>query len=271
MEDGNRGGHLPPPLFRCCRNRVSSFRVSYSLASTLKLTLKLTPLFLMRLPILPSIAVRIAVSSEKMVTFWKRILQRGYASTAFILFVSALTTLIPRSTCAPTAPPPTENITFVVPAGSENHGNPKLLCTPTQWTDIVTFFFANFVAHAATVQSVPGEPVLSVTINIVVALIFPASGIIRALRAIYRFAVFAGTPLKTAARAKALCTVVRTSDWIPQTGDEVECLGLRTTERIDDAVLNDPDYQFLDWKEAKVNINSPLRPKRPKTPSDSID
>jgi len=45
-----------------------------------------------------------------------------------------------------------ENITIVVPAGSRDHSNPKLLSTPTQWTDIATFFLANYVAHAATVK-----------------------------------------------------------------------------------------------------------------------
>jgi len=148
-----------------------------------------------------------------------------------------------------------ENITIVVPAGSRDHSNPKLLCTPTQWTDIATFFLANYVAHAATVKSVPGESPMSVALTVIVALVFPTSGIIRALGATYQCAVFADTPLKTAARAKALCTVVRTSTWKPQTGDIVECLGFRTTEKTKDAVLHDPEFEFLDWKEAAVNDN----------------
>ncbi len=46
----------------------------------------------------------------------------------------------------------------------------------------------------------------------------------KGLTAIHQRVVLADTPLKTVARAQALCMVVRTSEWNPQTGDVVEIL-----------------------------------------------
>lgn len=83
---------------------------------------------------------------------------------------------------------------------------------------------ANFVAHAATVKSIPGEVALSASWALILALALPASGVRKGLTAIHQRAVLADTPLKTAARAQALCMVVRTSEWKPQTGDVVEIL-----------------------------------------------
>ncbi len=68
-----------------------------------------------------------------------------------------------------------QNITITVPIGTTNHSDPRLLCTPTKWTDIVVFFLGNYVAHAATVKSLPGEPMLSVLFAGSAALLFPTS------------------------------------------------------------------------------------------------
>jgi len=50
-----------------------------------------------------------------------------------------------------------ENITVTVPVGTNNHRDPHLLCTLSTWTDIASFFLANYMAHAATIRSVPGN------------------------------------------------------------------------------------------------------------------
>ena len=156
-----------------------------------------------------------------------------------------LFTLFPQSACAPTAPPPTQNIIITVPQGTSNHGNQKLLCTPSKWTDIATFFLANFVAHAATVKSLPGESKWSASLALILALLFPASGVYRGIIAIRQRAVLADTPLKTAARAGALCMVVRTSKWRPQTGNVVEVLDYVRPYR-------KPDFVFKTTKGKKV-------------------
>ena len=187
-------------------------------------------------------------------TFWSIVVQQCCAPTALVLLVSVLTTSsLPRSTCAPTTLSPTENITIPVPDGSSNHGNPNLLCTPTKWTDIATFFLANFVAHAATVKSLPGEPIVPATANVMIALLFPASGIIRALSAIWQYAVFAATPLKTAARARALCMVVRTRTWKPQTGDTSQLLGFNASDEFKNSVVHERGFEFLNLREAKTD------------------
>ncbi|MCJ1373297.1 hypothetical protein MMC20_004525 [Loxospora ochrophaea] len=115
-----------------------------------------------------------------------------------------------------------ENITVSVPNGTTNHGNPNLLCTPSKWTDIAVFFLANFFAHVATVKSLPGEPALHTLVALLMALMFPTSGVNRGVFAAHQRAVFSDTPLETAARAGALCVVVRSQWWRPCSGDKIE-------------------------------------------------
>ena len=130
----------------------------------------------------------------------------------------------------------TLNIT--VPQGSSTHGNPHLLCTPPTSLNIIVFFLANYFAHAATVLTRPGASAVEQFAVILLALLFPGSGIIRACHIIHTFLF---TPLfrtllrlfkrpiqkedardcvqdelTTAARAGALCTLVRTEKWRPQ-------------------------------------------------------
>ena len=195
-----------------------------------------------------------------MATMWIREARTCSASTAFVYFVSILTSSFPRSACARTAPPPTVNTTISVPVGTRNHGDPSLLCTPSQWTDVATFFFANFITHAATVKSVPGEVTLLTALSVIFALFFPSSGIIKALNAIYQHAIFArtplnSTPLNTATRAGALCMVVRTSKWKARPGDVVDCLDLMVTDKLRHANQNRPGFEFLRSEEIKVKVN----------------
>src|SRR2546429_9111725 len=71
------------------------------------------------------------------------------------------------------AHPTLKNITITAPDGTSNHGDPRLLCTPTRWSDIMIFFLGNYVAHAATVKPLPGEPTLHLLFNQLFALLFP--------------------------------------------------------------------------------------------------
>ncbi|KAF4629698.1 hypothetical protein G7Y89_g8442 [Cudoniella acicularis] len=90
-----------------------------------------------------------------------------------------------------------------------SNNNPNVICRPAKWTDIVVFYLGNYIAHAATTLSLPGQSPLAVVFSIAAALFFPVSGVFRGFRAIYTLAIFAETELQTAARAGALCMVVK--------------------------------------------------------------
>ncbi|KAF4626091.1 hypothetical protein G7Y89_g12070 [Cudoniella acicularis] len=114
---------------------------------------------------------------------------------------------------------PLQNITIQLPEGSSNHDTPGLVCVPTHWTDIAVFFAANYVAHAATTHSLPGERPHKVALVVLAALFFPASGAFRGVLAIMSSAKRAESELGTAARAQALCMVVRGPGWKPRIED----------------------------------------------------
>ncbi|KAL2030141.1 hypothetical protein VTO58DRAFT_109334 [Aureobasidium pullulans] len=114
------------------------------------------------------------------------------------------------------------NITILVPNGTTQHSNERILClpiTPKYWPSIsavVVFFAANFLAHAVTVKSSPGDATCVQACNAFLALMFPTSGLLRALNAILRFSRAAQTGLDKACRAGALCMVVRGRHWQPE-------------------------------------------------------
>lgn len=130
---------------------------------------------------------------------------------------------------APPQPLPRSNVT--------NHGDPHLSCTPTKWSDIASFFLGNYVAHAATVKTYPGEGGTSTLLAMLGALLLPTSGLLRGLNSIMRLGTFYGrgigpkalwnaamsTPdYKTAAASGALCMLVRTWNWQPRKGDVIK-------------------------------------------------
>lgn len=158
----------------------------------------------------------------KMDSIKKHVLSYRFFTLPLLCLCLSLMTL-PQTSCAPATPKPTQNITITVPEGTQNHGNPNLLCTPTRWTDVAIFFFANYVAHAATIKSLPGEPALATLLVLISALCLPVSGVSRGVKAIGQRAGFSSTPLESAAKAEALCVVVRTPEWVPQRGD-VACV-----------------------------------------------
>jgi hypothetical protein len=123
-----------------------------------------------------------------------------------------------------------KNITITVPDGTTSHGDPNLLCTPADWRDVIIFYLGNYLAHAATVITTPGESTFSVIATMISALFFPTSGVLRGASAIMTFAKFAKDDLQTAARARALCMVVRTEAWRPQKGQTFPHAVLRLGE-----------------------------------------
>lgn len=125
------------------------------------------------------------------------------------------------------SPTKLQNITILAPEGSSNHSDPKILCTPTKSSDVLIFFLGNYFAHLATIRSLPGEPILPLIGTLLIALLFPVSGVIRGLDAVYEAAIFKKTSLQSAIRAGAVFQVVRTKAWRPVDGDVVRNIEMR--------------------------------------------
>lgn len=124
-----------------------------------------------------------------------------------------MTSILPSNSTA------LSNLTIILPVGTFNHGDPNILCTPTKWTDILLFYVVNYAAHAATVKSRPGEKKKDIIIAMLLAFICPYSGVIRGIEAISRHSILGkGNDLQKAARAAALCVVVRSNGWMPEDG-----------------------------------------------------
>lgn len=142
---------------------------------------------------------------------------------------SAIALSVILTLATPALAQPLNNITISVPPGTTDHGDPQVLCLPAQWIDVLIFFLANYVAHAATLKSIPGEPSNDVIRNTLLALVLPGLGMARAMRAIFRRARFrdgckgkgAAVQLQRAAQAGALLMLIRSPVWRPLPGDEV--------------------------------------------------
>ncbi|MCJ1431033.1 hypothetical protein MMC27_000383 [Xylographa pallens] len=160
----------------------------------------------------------------------------------------------------PTSSQPLINITIIAPQGTNDHGDPHLLCTPSQWSDVATFFLANYVAHAATVKFVPGESTISTALAVIWALFFPTSGTMRGLKAIWQRAVFSGSAIDKASRAGALCMVVRAHDWEPRNGDLIQGVRLDKKQELSWEVCHSqgtpkaPGQEILTAKSSGLNV-----------------
>jgi hypothetical protein len=94
------------------------------------------------------------------------------------------------------------------------------------------FYLANYFAHCLTVKTLPGDSAFASLCGIVIALFFPTSGVVRAVNAIIRNARFgAKDEIHGAARAGALCMIMRTRFWAPQDGDVIRDLRTTSSQR----------------------------------------
>ncbi|MCJ1266277.1 hypothetical protein MMC22_006160 [Lobaria immixta] len=137
-----------------------------------------------------------------------------YFSWASLVYTISFLPRLAAAASSPLVP-----FTLEVPNGTTQHGNSRILCPPTTWRGMATFFLGNFVAHILTVKSVPGERLPVTICNMILALLFPTSGLMRGLNAIARCVRFGGSDLNKACRAGALCVVIRNSTWRPRTND----------------------------------------------------
>ncbi|KAK1968280.1 hypothetical protein LY78DRAFT_544370, partial [Colletotrichum sublineola] len=117
----------------------------------------------------------------------------------------------------------------------------RLLCQRAKWTDVVVFFFSNYVAHAGTITTRPGQSDFVTMVTMIVAVLFPGSGLWNGLMAIFSFAAFAPTDLQKAARAGALYAVIR-KDQTHENNESTSCSNCNLDVPVSsDAVgVNDP-------------------------------
>ncbi|KAG9384452.1 hypothetical protein PtrSN002B_007631 [Pyrenophora tritici-repentis] len=124
------------------------------------------------------------------------------------------------------------NITIVAPEGTTQQSDDHLVCLPADWSTVLRFFLFNYVAHAFTVWSRPGETASEKVFSAVLAFFLPVSGLGRGIDAIYRGALLGrglwtnlfgsatnATQVRTAVRAGALGILVRTQIWKGETRD----------------------------------------------------
>ena len=107
---------------------------------------------------------------------------------------------------------PAHNVTLSVPDEYTNHGNKDLYCTRSRWFNILTFFALNYASHAATVRPRPGQTYMHTALDVVVSLTYPYAGLMRALESLARSS-WTTNDMRKAARAGALCMIVRNEDW----------------------------------------------------------
>jgi hypothetical protein len=101
---------------------------------------------------------------------------------------------------------------FGLPAAAlpiTNVSSSQELCASVSWEQIVIFILVNYVTHAITVKSYPGEKKRETILWNIAALLWPYSGAFKGIMAIYTRARFTNDPLERALRAGALCVVAR--------------------------------------------------------------
>ncbi|KAL9595356.1 MAG: hypothetical protein Q9179_005019 [Wetmoreana sp. 5 TL-2023] len=112
---------------------------------------------------------------------------------------------------------------------TESDGS-QVWCEPTRWYDILWFFFANFILHALSVRTLPGESPLFSTVFKFCSLLVPYTGVRRGLCLILRASNLAGNDLQAAARANALCMIIRSPEWRPRDGQVIEGCWIEASE-----------------------------------------
>ena len=98
----------------------------------------------------------------------------------------------------------------------------QVVCSSTNWYDLVWFYFANYILHALSVRALPGENQFTSLAFKLVCLLIPYTGLRRGLCLVARASNLTRHDLQAAARANALCMVIRGDNWRPRNEDEIE-------------------------------------------------
>lgn len=88
---------------------------------------------------------------------------------------------------------------------------------------VLRFITTNYIAHAFTIKLHPGFAVTYTLMFCLTSLFFPYFGLVGAVRSIEQLAAFAESPLQSAAKSGALCTLARTKKWKAQPGEKAWC------------------------------------------------
>ncbi|KAK8131602.1 hypothetical protein PG984_008040 [Apiospora sp. TS-2023a] len=103
------------------------------------------------------------------------------------------------------------NFAIQVPDGATNHNDPDVLCLPPEWTDYISFFFANYLAHAATLYSAPSASMVETMFATVTAFFIPGFGVLKVIKRIFvHSATIRHDDLRRAVRSGALAAVWKT-------------------------------------------------------------
>ena len=137
-----------------------------------------------------------------------------------ILNLTTYTLALPATTLGPKS-----NGTVI----AESDGS-QVYCQRSQWYDVFWFIFTNYVLHALSVRSLPGETALSSTVFKFCSLLVPYTGVRRGLCLILRASNLSSNNLQSAARANALCMVIRGPEWRPKDGQIVEGCEIKVPE-----------------------------------------
>ncbi|KAF3405569.1 hypothetical protein DPV78_003479 [Talaromyces pinophilus] len=114
----------------------------------------------------------------------------------------------------------------------------NIICFSQPWYKVAIFFLVNYVAHAATIMPLPGQPILLGFLDFLTAVFLPYSGLWRGVSGIWQSICFSRTRwnqiwnrpgilpkwkefrnynrLEEAARAGALAVIIRSKSWSPQ-------------------------------------------------------
>ena len=131
-----------------------------------------------------------------------------HRATFWVFLLAGIATARPAS--------PSGNNTTVV-----DSSDGQLYCERTTWWDVCWFFFANYLLHALSVRSLPGENIYASTTFKLCCLLVPYTGVRRGLSLISRASSLTKDDLQAAGRAGALCMVIRKPDWRPRDGQIV--------------------------------------------------
>ncbi|KAL9610932.1 MAG: hypothetical protein Q9167_004410 [Letrouitia subvulpina] len=163
-------------------------------------------------------------------------------SPPVVLFVIVLFTCYAWGDSGP--PSPSTNGTLT----NEGNGS-RVYCEKTKWYDVLWFIFSNYLLHALSVRSLPGENFVSSTVFKLCCFLIPFTGIRRGLGLILRATNLAPNDLQAAARANALCMVIRTPEWRPKEGEviqgcQVDNVGTSTTALAQESGIADLEKQL---------------------------
>lgn len=118
------------------------------------------------------------------------------------------------------------SLTAALPTNNAKRSDDSPICSPVSWEQIVIFILVNYVTHAVTVKTYPGERKSETAMCIAAALLWPYSGAFKAFQAISTGARSAADPLQMALHAEALCVVARNPQdsedpWSPEVSNQV--------------------------------------------------